>query len=161
MCLVIDTQRQGLKLPVLHTADRDIVVYKVLKVKKSEQAVKYIAPYRSYYEYTMHELQKSELLPPEKLEESQQLNPWNETTVHLVFEGLHSCETKSQAYSMADIVKYFTGLKKQTDTEYYGVFKAVIPKGSKYYKGYFDRIDASTNYASDQLIILEEVKKED
>lgn len=123
-------------------ARRDIEVAKVLIVPLTDDGLYGSRPYTPYQRYPVefNQLYTSYLMR----------DGWE------IEDGLHSYADFSDAYNTALTLArwcyntgYYTGHLKIS------VFKAIIPKGSFYYFGKHG--DAAASYASDQLIITNEI----
>jgi hypothetical protein len=127
-------------------AQEDIIVFKMLRFTPKKGLT---APFR----YTPYNLGVViEMDNPERFVSSEKYSAYRG---HVVEEGIHSFSDLGAAYDIAkdrDRLYYRLGYKmERTDREFF-VFVAVIPKGTKYFRGKFNNVES---YASERLIVLD------
>lgn len=140
MCLSVDVEKHKAKWwqifsrnkPVVRKAKEDIVVYKILKKSNGELC----SPYRNYFVWdTMTKHAELEYIF------------WGHG--HFAIEdGLHAFSTEEAA------MKQFT-IFRMNEFRKYAIYKAIIPKGTKYWLGHGDEI------ASEKMTLVEQLNIKD
>lgn len=101
----------------LETAEEDIEVFKIVK----KDGDKLIAPFQNT-EYPSNEIESEVVVEGENL---------NGYTLNKISKGIHSYVSENYArYTLNIMEDYFDGI--------FILYKAIIPKGSSFYRGYAD-----------------------
>lgn len=140
-------------------AEEDIVCYKVIYKEINDEGIKWVSPYRDYIWFRGEICDKSL-----KYVHTAEYAWYHRTTDNkLDFNGnreinagfFHTFENLDDAFKMENNI---SGVFKGNFPK---VFKCIIPKGTKYYKGYFNMVDpysdceiVCTNFASEKLKLV-------
>ena len=101
----------------LETAEEDIEVFKIVK----KDGDKMIAPFQDR-EYPSNEIESEVVIEDDY---------FNGYTLNKILKGIHSYVSETYATYVLNIMEdYFDGI--------FILYKAIIPKGSSFYKGYSD-----------------------
>lgn len=138
MCTYLKSKR-------LYVADKDIEVYKIV----SKREGKYYAPFHSWAEYKHNKL-STKLTSPKNLElmvakDFDDITDVNARSYYTVSYGIHSFKTLESAEGYLDM---FSQLIIRNGC----IVKAVIPKGSTYYKGYSGELELKENRVPDVIV---------
>lgn len=139
MCTYLKSKR-------LYVADKDIEVYKIV----SKMEGKYYAPFHSWAEYKHNKTFATKLTSPKNLEllvakDFDDITNFNARLYYTVSFGIHSFKTLESAEGYLDM---FSPLIIRNGY----IVKAVIPKGSTYYKGYSGELELKENRVPDVIV---------
>ena len=137
MCTYLKSKR-------LYVADKDIEVYKIV----SKMEGKYYAPFHSWVEYKHNKL-STKLASPKSLKlivarDFDDITNVDARLYYTISHGIHSFKTFESAEGYLETFSQFilNGC----------IVKAVIPKGSTYYKGYSGELELKENRLPDVIV---------
>lgn len=133
-------------------ADKDIVCYKVLSVDEEKGVKKYNAPYYKYT-YEKNVVYNEPMFERTRVIFSQSMSEWERRGWLLVDYGFHSfVNLKLAEYECA----WWRTRTVNADRKFC-IVKCIIPKGSKYYRGFFvETVDGDQLcYCSESIKITE------